>query len=233
MAYAYVASTSAGNASGGSVVINKPTGTLDGHIAVVGAYLESDTNSWSSIGSGFTLLASQVNTGLFRLDFWYKWCSGEPSSWTWTPTSNNWRTIVCASYSGGGGSGNPYDIHGGSQGDAVNPNTNQTAPSVTTTTADDLLVFLYGNFSGNNVTSVTGAASNLRISSGGLTIADANRASAGATGTTAPNGGPGTEDYAAMHIALLLTPGGGVTVQPIFKRYGGIVGAAPPRGGVW
>lgn len=231
MAYAYVASTSAGNASGGSVVINKPTGTLDGHLAVVGTYLEPDTNGWTP-GSGFTLLASQVNTGLFRLDFWYKWCSGEPSSWTWTPTSNNWRTIVCASYSGGGGSGNPYDIHGGSQGDSV-LNTSQTAPSVTTTTADDLLVFLYGNYSGTNTTAMGGTASNLRVSFGGLTIADVNRASAGATGTSWPSSGVGTEDYAAMHIALLLTPGGGVTVQPIFKRYGGIVGAAPPRGGVW
>lgn len=228
MAYAYVASSSAGNASGGAVAIGKPTGTLDSHLVVVGTYLEPDTNSWTP-GSGFTSLASQVNTGLFRLDFWYKWASGEPSSWTWTPASNNWRTVVAASYSGGGGSGNPFDVSGGSQGDGINPNTSQTAPSVTTTTADDLLVFLYGNYSGNNVTSVTGAASNLRVSFGGLTIADANRASAGATGTTAPSGGPGTEDYAAMHIALLLNPGGGA-VTLYERQYPRGVGRGIMRG---
>lgn len=229
MAYAYRASSSAGNASGGSVTINKPTGTVDGDLIIVGAYLESDTNTWSSVGSGFTSIASQVNTGLFSIRLWYKWAASEPASWNWVPTSNNWRTVVCASYSGGGGSGDPFDVSGGSQGDAVNPVTSQTAPSVTTSTADDLLVFLYGNYSGTNVTSVTGAASNLRVSFGGLTIADANRASAGATGTTAPSGGPGSDDYAAMHIALLLNPGGGA-VTLYERQYPRGVGRGIMRG---
>jgi hypothetical protein len=79
---------------------------------------------------------------------------------------------------------------------------NQTAPSVTTTETNVLLVFLYGNFSGTDPTTLTGAATNLRVKLGGLTLGDANRASAGATGTTAPNGGPGTDDYAALHVGL-------------------------------
>lgn len=213
MAYAYRASTSAGNSSGGAVTINKPTGTVDGDLIIVVAYLESDTNTWTA-GSGFNSVTTVVNTGSHKLQMWYKWASGEGASWTWTPGTNNWRTIVCASYSGGSGSGTAPDITGTAQGDAISPVQNQTAPSVTTTAANDLLVFGYGNFSGTNVTSMTGAATSLRISFGGCTIADANRASAGATGTSAPNGGPGSDDYTAIHAAFFLSPAGGAAVTP-------------------
>lgn len=208
MAYAYRASTSAGNASGGALTINKPSGTTTGDLIIVVAYLESDTNTWASVGSGFTSVITQVNTGSFKLQVWYKWCgASEGASWTWTPSSNNWRAAVCASYSGGAGSGNPVDVTGGSQADSV-LNTSQTAPSVTTTAANDLLVFGYGNFSGTNTLTMAGAASTLRISFGGVVIADATIASASATGTTSPNSGPGTETYAAVHAAFLLSPGG-------------------------
>jgi hypothetical protein len=210
MAYTYRASSSAGNASGAGVTLNKPTGTADGDLLVVVAYLEADTNTWSSVGSGFSSITTQANTGSFLLQVWWKWAASEPASWTWTPTSSNWRTVVCAAYSGGGGSGSVPDVSGGSQGDGINPNTSQTAPSVTTTAANDMLTFAYGNFNGNNVTATTGAATNLRISFGGVTIADATIATASATGTTAPSAGAvATEDYAAIHAALFLSPGGG------------------------
>lgn len=212
MAYSFRAATSAGNASGGALSINKPAGTVDGDLIIVVGYLESDTNTWSSIGTGFTEAKNQDNTGLFDLRIWYKWASGEPASWTWTPTTTGWRTLVCASYSGGGGSGNPVDVTSGAQADGVTT-PNQTAPSVTTTVANDLLIFGYGNFSGTNVTSMSGAAANLRVSLGGCTIADANIATASATGTSNPLGGPGTEDYAAMHAAFFLNPVAAVTLE--------------------
>lgn len=215
MAYAYRASTSAGNASGGAVTVNKPTGTVDGDLILVAAYLESDTNTWSSVGSGFNTSASLTvdNTGIFQLQAWWKIASSEPASWTWTPSASNWRTVVCASYSGGSSSGERVDVTSSAQGDGVVSGA-QTVPSVTTTVADDLLAFFYANFSGTNVTAMTGAATNLRISFGGLTIADATIASPGATGTSRPSSGIGTEDYAAIHAALFLSPGGG----------GGVVG---------
>lgn len=207
MPYTYRASTSAGNASGGALTVNKPTGTVDGDLIVVVAYLETDTNTWSSVGSGFTSVITQANTGSFLLQLWYKWAASEPASWTWTPTTSNWRSVVCASYSGGSGSGVAPDVSAGAQADTV-VNTSQTAPSVTTTAANDLLIFGYGNFSGNNVTTVAGAATNLRVSFGGTTIADAMIASASATGTTNPSN-TGTETYAAVHAAFFLSPGGG------------------------
>lgn len=201
--------TSAGAASGGSLSINKPTGALDGHLAIVAAYLEADTNPWADT-DGFEELDTIANTGAFSLKLFYKWCSGEPASWTFTPTSTGWRTLVCAVYSGGSGSGDPLDESGGSQGDGVSPVTNQTAPSIITNFDESLILWAYANFSGTDVTAVTGFCTNLRISFGGLALADAVKTVAGATGTTAPSTGPGTEDYAALHVAVRINSGGPV-----------------------
>jgi len=207
VAYTFRNQTSQGNASGAGLTVTKPASTADGDLIVVVGYLETDTNTWSSVGAGFTSVFTETNTGAFSVQVWYKWASGEPASWTWTPTTSAWRTVDCASYSGGGGSGDARDVSNGSQADAVNI-TLQTAPSVTTTVNDDVLIFGYGNFSGTNTTVMTGAASNLRISFGGIVIADADIATAGATGTSRPSTAPGTEDYAALHAAFFLSPGG-------------------------
>lgn len=208
MAYTFRAQTNQGNASGGALTVTKPAGTVDGDLIVVVGYMETDTNTWSAIGSGFTEVKNIDNTGLFDLRCWYKWASGEPASWTWTPTTNAWRTVVVASYSGGSGSGTQPDVSSSAQGDGVLV-ASQTAPSVTTTVNNDLLIFGYGNFTGTSMTTASGAATNVRISFGGATITDATIASPSATGTTAPNAGPGTEDYAAVHVAFLLTGAGG------------------------
>jgi hypothetical protein len=211
VAYTYRSSSSQGNASGSGLTVTKPAGVADGDLLIVAAYLESDTNTWASVGAGFNTSAAltQDNTGAFQLQVWWKIAASEPASWTWTPTTGgNWRTVVCAAYSGGSGSGERVDVAGGAQGDGVLIGS-QTAPSVTTTVADDLLAFAYANFSGTDSATTVGAASNLRVSFGGLIIADATIASPGATGTTRPSDGPGTEDYAALHVAFFLSPGGG------------------------
>jgi hypothetical protein len=205
MAYTYRSNSSQGNGSGLGLTVNKPAGTADGDLIVVVGYLESDTNTWSSVGSGFTEVKNIDNTGLFDLRMWYKWASGEPASWTWTPSSSNWRTVLVASYSGGSGSGTQPDVSSSDQADGSVP---QSAPSVTTTVNDDVLVFGYGNFQGNNPSGVTGAATNLRVTLGGTALSDANFATAGATGISDASG-VGSADYAAVHVAFLLTGSGG------------------------
>lgn len=210
MAYAYRSSNSAGNASGGALAVSNPSGLTDGDLLVAIAYLEDDTNTWSSVPSGWNAGPAIANTGIFKLWSYWKIASSEPASWTWTPNTSNWRTIVVAAYTGATGSGTSrVDVSSTAQGDGVTPASNQTAPTVTTTADGDLVVFGYGNFSGTNVSTLTGFSTNMRVSFGGATIGDAVKTPAGATGTTAPNAGPGTEDYAAMHVAFFLDTGGG------------------------
>lgn len=212
LAFRTGSTTSAGNASGGSLSVTKGTGVVDGDIMVVLLYLEDDTNTWATVPAGWISVFREANAGRFNIEMFIKRASGEPASWAWVPaTTGVWRVAVFAADSGGTGTGTILDLANGSQGDLVNASS-QTAPSIITTGPDRMLVFGYANWLAVNVTAMAGAASNLRISSGGLTIADALRASAGATGTSNPSAGPGTDDYAALHAALISDTGSGASV---------------------
>lgn len=210
MAYTLRATNTAGNASGAGLSVPMPAGVTTGDLLVIAAYLEADTNTWATPPSGYTLAQSGANTGAFNLSLWYKIAGASEAAQTITPASSNWRTAISACFSGGSGSGSFVDVVGSvGQGDTISPVTNQTAPSLTTLTANDLLIWVYGNFSGTNVASIAGAANTLAVSFGGLTIGYANLGAVGATGTTAPNSGPGTDTYAAFHVGFLLTGAGG------------------------
>jgi hypothetical protein len=194
---------SAGNASGGNLTLNKPTGTVDGDIIVVAVYFESGACTISITG-GFSSAFQLANTGAFNFQVFYKRASGEPASYTISNDEggNQWRSAAGVAYSGGTGSGTLLDLANGSQADGA-LNTAQTAPSITTTGTNRMLVFGYGNFSGTNMTAAAGAATNLRGSLGGTAIVDALRASAGATGTSNPSSGVGTDDYVGIHAAII------------------------------
>lgn len=210
MALAYRSGSvqTAGNSSGGALTITKPTGTASGDVLVAILYLESDTNTWTP-PSGFTSAIAHDNTGAFQVQVFTKVAGGsEPANYTFTPGSSNWRIGLMAAYSGGTGTGTLVDVTGGNQGDAT-VYTSQTAPTVTTTGADRMLIFGYGNFSSTNISSLTGAATSLRTSFGGLTLGDALRASAGATGTTRTATDIGSQTFAAVHVALISDTGGG------------------------
>lgn len=213
MAYTYRSGSSAGNASGGAVAPGKPTGTADGDLLIARLYLESDTNTFSSVPSGWSLAGSIANTAAFKLWVYWKIASGEPASWTWTPTTNAWRTAIVDAYSGGVSPS--VDVVGsGGQADAAAIGS-QTAPSVTTVADNDLVAFSYGNFSGSNPASMSGFATNLRTVFGGVTGADATKTPAGATGTSNPSG-VGSQDYAAIHIAFAI----GTSSTPVLEQEG-------------
>ena len=194
---------SAGNASGAAISINKPTGTADGDIMVTAIYFEPDTTSITA-PAGWTQAFSLANTGAFLLEIWWKVAASEGTTYSWNNTTggNQWRSVVSGAYSGATGSGEREDLSNGSQADAVLI-TSQTAPSITTTGTNRMLIFGYGNFGGEEVTATTGAASNFRGSLGGTIIADALIAAAGATGTSRPSSGPGSQDYVGIHTALI------------------------------
>lgn len=215
---------SAGDASGGDLVINRPTGTVDGDLIIIQVYFEPDTTTITI--PTFTSAAAISNTGLFRAEQFWRIASGEPTTYT---ISNNtagdqWRIAVAVAYSNGTGTGNRVDVSGGTQADGQ---TVQTAPSVTTNGVDRLLVFGYSN-TGVNPSSLTGAVTTIRGSFGGTCIGDAARPTAGATGTTTING-TGTQDYAALHVAYIsdLAAADGRRPMPI------VVTQAASRAGGW
>ena len=80
MAYSHRAATAQGNATGGALTVTAPTGLTNGDLIIVAGYLENDTNTWASVGAGFTQAVSVTNTGLFTMVIWWKWASSEPGT---------------------------------------------------------------------------------------------------------------------------------------------------------
>lgn len=218
MAWTLVTPNGTGGAGGGTgagITLTKPAGVADGHLLVAVTYIDDSSRTWTG-PAGWNTSASYIasNPGGVGVghntQVWWKIASGEPASWTWTPSSSGFRNVAVAAFTGGTGNTTMVDVAGtAGQGDAISPDSSQTAPSVTTLTANDLVIFAYSNQSGANPAALTGFATSLAVADVGLTIGSATNASASATGTTAPNGGVGTDNYAAIHVAFLLTGTGG------------------------
>lgn len=205
LAYRGGSFVSAGNIAGPDLTLTKPTGTANGDVVLILVYFEPDTCA-ISISPGTWETKEIANTGAFKIKAFWKYASGEPASYTISNdvAGDQWRTAVGVALSGGTGGGTIADTSAQStvQADGTVSGA-QTVPSVTTTGADRMVTFNYGNFSGSNPSAMTGFCTNLRGAFGGCAIADALQAVAGATGTSRPSAGIGTEDYAAMHLALI------------------------------
>lgn len=210
MAYSYRSNSSQGQASGGALTVNAPSGLTNGDLIIVLGYLESDTNSWSSVGTGFTEAtgAAIANTGAFRQNVWWKIASGEGASWTWTPTTNAWRAVVVVCLSGGSGSGERVDATSSGQGDAAS---SVTIAGVTTTAANDCLAAFAVNWQGTTwsiTSSETGLTKRVDLTGTAIfTLDDAG--SAAAKADTVINAG--TVEHTNAHVAFFLSPGGGAT----------------------
>ncbi len=203
---------SAGNVAGDALSIAKPIGLTTGDLIVYVAYWETDANTITASNS---LASAQrhTNTGAFMLEVFLKIATGgEPANYTFTPNTNGqWRAAIGACYSGGTGTGTLVDITGVNQGDAA-IDASQTAPSVTTTGVNRLVIYAGGNVNGNTHTNMnaSGAANTFRGAIPGMVLGDGAKAAAGATGTSNPTGG-GSSDFAAIHVAVISDSGGGGT----------------------
>jgi hypothetical protein len=209
LAYRSGSFVSAGGASGGNLSLTKPTGTASGDVVFLLAYYEPDS-SVQSVSDGPWESVIIANTGAFVITAFIKTAGGsEPASYTISNdiAGNQWRSACGVAYSGGTGTGTLIDLSATAQGDSVLA-TGQTAPTITTTGADRMVVFPYGCFSTAGSSAMNGFCANGRGTFGEMIIADALKTAAGATGTSNPTG-TGTQDYAAMHIAIISDTGGG------------------------
>jgi len=150
MAIAYRSGTTAGNATGTNLTINKPTGTADGDILVVVLYREA--GSWT-LPSGWAQWGSDqrdYNNNLYLTVAW-KRASSEGSSYTFNLSTTTWRIAAMGAFSGCLASGDPIDV--GPTGRGTNEASGfPIASSITTTTANAMRVALHGNYNGADIT---------------------------------------------------------------------------------
>jgi len=202
MAIAYRNGTTAGNASGGNLTINTPTGTVDNDILVVCLYREGGT--WT-LPDGWTLIRDEARGTTLWTTLAWKRASSEGASYTFNLSSSVWRTAAMAAFSGCLTSGDVIDVSTGTNGLGY-----PTAASVTTTADAHMEVAGFATYEGNNLSAGTGTALTQGPFKGGCEIWYAIKTTAGATGSTALS--PNTQTYASVTAALKIAAA--VTFQP-------------------
>jgi len=179
------AAASAANSSyaATSVTVSKPTGTVEGDVMI--AALGWDANGSITAPSGWTLIRSTLYDVDNNVAAWYKVAgASEPADYTWSQPGNDDFSVGIATY---------YNVNTGNPINIENAQTNTTssnvvAPSITTTAANTMLVFI-GSIDHNNVGNTWTPPSGMteRVDQTNtwtsIEIADVVQASAGSTGT--------------------------------------------------
>ncbi|HJV74998.1 MAG TPA: DUF6701 domain-containing protein [Noviherbaspirillum sp.] len=186
-----------------ALTINKPAGTVEGDVLVASISVAPDIIT-ATAPAGWTLLRqlSQTSGGTSRLQTYYKVsAASEPSNYTWNFSANTHAVGGIAAFSGADPN-YPVDVEAGA--------TNVTAPTITTTQADSMLVTIHEHASATTwlppagMSPVFNIASTTVPSAGGVSMAMNYelRPTPGATGTRQPTVGAGPDFGAAQSLSL-------------------------------
>jgi PKD repeat protein len=197
------AASSAANPTATTLTIPAPSGVVNGDVLV--ASVDVRGNPTITAPTGWTLIRLDLIQNSFRKATYYRVATNsEPANYTWSFSSSLAASGGILAFSGVSTS-NPIDAHGG----LTSTGTNLiTAPSVTTTVPNTMLVGLFAATGSITVTPPSGMAerfdvtSNLgtfKISSEG---ANALQGTAGATGDRVARADIGTNPNIGQLVAL-------------------------------
>ncbi|HYE95062.1 MAG TPA: hypothetical protein VD962_02535, partial [Rubricoccaceae bacterium] len=187
-----------------SITISKPTGVVQGDFLM--AVIRTRIGAGWNVPSGWTQLMIHTSGGTQVV--FYKFAgSSEPTSYTFTATGPHRMAGGIVAYSGVH-SATPIDVYNGATGNS----TSMAAPSLTTTSANTMLVAFYGI--NNNVAFTQPASMSLRFSQQTVDSGDFDHqvrvgasdetfGGPGATGTrTATTTSPSGNTWVAQMVAL-------------------------------
>ncbi len=129
-------------ASGGTITVNKPTGTINGDVMLASVVVVTNTSTVIT-PAGWTLVqnSNQTNGSTSRLYTYYKVAgASEPSSYAWTFSGANNGAVAGIASLTGVDPASPIDA---SASQTTASSTSHTALSVTTTVAGDMLVTIH------------------------------------------------------------------------------------------
>jgi RHS repeat-associated protein len=196
----------------GTATVSKPTGTVSGDLLVVGLAFEKGSDVTLTPPSGWTLIrrtnqSSNVGNATYRKIAG----ASEPSSYVFALSpALKWSIGACAI--AGADAAAPIDVHNGASAASGNP----TAPSLTTTGANRLVLAFYANkkpATYSSYTSPAGERFDAPNTSGGLpsnALASYQQAAAGATGAKSATASEPAE-WVAQQIAITPAAAPGVT----------------------
>lgn len=211
MAIAYRSAGVLSYGSRANSTINKPSGTADGDLLIAQFVLERDGSAHSATPpAGWTLLDDftfDAFSAYYRTYLYWKIAGGsEPSSYTWTHTTGLSSGLLVA-YSGVNAS-TPFDV-AYSRADKILDGPGDAtaiAPSITTVTADTMLLTLRTSWDGNTVSPTSGWSE--RVDSTVVYAQDRTQAVAGATGTVSLASGNASARVPWVIWQIALRPAG-------------------------
>jgi large repetitive protein len=202
--------TSAGS-SVATFVMNVPTGVALNDLLLAQVTFRSAAGLGLSApvcGCWTLIRRDDVNTAggsyLSQALYYHVATSSEPSTYTWTLGAGTQRATGGIIGYAGVNDSSPVDVHGGAT-DNTGASSTPTAPSVTTTVANDMLVGFFGIRSGDTFAPPGGMNEEWDTLSGGSPAseaADALQAAFGASGTKQATATGGAANWIAQLVAL-------------------------------
>ena len=163
-----------------SLVINVPAGVQANDLLV--AHIARTGNAAINTPSGWTAAGGTNNGNFIRQATYYRVASGsEPASYTWTWTGSQPAAGGMSAYYGVKGT-SPLDVVGTAT--TSNNTTSITAPGLTTTTDDALVLAFFASNSNSTYSTAAGMTERHEAATTGMSLAtdDMSQATAGATG---------------------------------------------------
>jgi len=193
------AATVSNNAAGGSTLtIGLPAGTMSGDVMVAFVVVRTANNTITPPAGWNLVLRQNSSSSLATASYVKVAGSSEPASYTWSFSTSGEASGWIASYIGVNNT-TPVDVAHAQ----YNPSTSNVDNSgVTTTAANDMLVYAVGIVGATSVNDPSGFTEECYTASNSLTTAEMSQeilASAGATGTV-----HGTLYVAASNITQLI-----------------------------
>ncbi len=201
-----------------SITVDKPTGTVQNDVMVATIFTRSDSDEGAITQTGpagWTLVrrTAQGGNDAIEMETWRKVAgASEPANYAWgfVQSAGGGAIGIIQAYSGVD-TATPVDVEGGQLNAS---STSVTAPSITTTVANTMLVGSFGIRSLSTFTPPTGMTERVDAAqtSAGLEGTDELFAGAGATGTRVATGTVAGANIA--HILALRPASGSDTTPP-------------------
>ncbi|MGH2699559.1 MAG: Ig-like domain-containing protein, partial [Actinomycetota bacterium] len=200
----FVAASSAANATATTLSIDRPAGVAAGDVMLASIDVRGKPQVTPPVG--WTLIRSDVNGSALKLETYYRSAgSSEPASYTWTFPVERGAAGGIAAFSGVD-TGAPVDASGGQ----VNASSTLiTAPSITTTVPDTMLVGSFAIRGATQIAPPSGMTERWDLASTGsskITSAGATEARA-ATGATGERVATAAKDAPSIAHLVALKPG--------------------------
>jgi hypothetical protein len=207
----YRSTSSATSVPVNTIVIDKPAGVTTNDVLLAGISVRG--NPTITPPSGWTLVRSDTSTTVLLQSVYRKVAGGsEPASYSWTFSEPIGSAVGGIAAYSGVATTTPVDVNGGQ---ANASSTSVTAPSVTTTVANTMLVGFFGTANDATFTAASGMTERYDVDADGTNQfggegADQSQAAAGASGTRVA-----TASVAAVNIGQLvaLKPSGTIAFR--------------------